>query len=174
MLKIKGKHIVPDVWLAMVAIVLMGMAAVSCAGDGCTSGTSSVPRAGFYASSTGDAISIDSLSVYGVDVPGDSMLLRCARSVHQTYMPLRISQGSTRYVLHYDQKAICDERNNDTITIAYDAKPLFVSDECGVIYVYDITDCKYTNHILESVELVYPHVSNYDVEALKLYFKTDE
>lgn len=170
----KRKHNKPGVWLAMMAAVLLGMVAVSCAGDGCSSGTSSVPRAGFYASSSGDAITIDSLSVYGVEVPGDSMLLRCARSVHQTYMPLRISQGVTKYVIHYDQKAICDVRNNDTITITYDAKPLFVSDECGVINIFNITDFEYTTHLLESVELVYPRVSNYDVETFKFYFRTIE
>jgi len=168
--KILDKHI----FLPAVLLVALCAMVTACAGDGCSSGTSSIPRAGFYASGTGDAVTIDSISVYGVEVPGDSMVLRCARNVHQTYMPLRISQETTKYVIHYDQKALCDISNNDTITLHYKATPFFESDECGVLYLFDITGFECTNHLIESVEVVYPHVSNIDVETLKLYFRTEE
>ena len=170
----RSRKLIDGVLLPVLAIVSLCMAIVSCAGEGCTSGTSSVPRAGFYSSATGDAITIDSLSGYGVDVPGDSMLLRCQRNVHQTYLPLRISEGTSKFVIHYDQKDISDIRYNDTITLHYEAKPHFESDECGVFYMFDITGYECTNHFVESMELVYPHVSNIDVETIKLFFRTKE
>ncbi len=159
---------------AVMAAVMACAMAVSCAGDGCTSGSSSTPRAGFYASATGDAVSIDSISVYGVGVPGDSMLLKCAAKATQTYLPLRISQNSTAYVIHYDQKALSDTRYNDTLTLHYEATPHFESTECDVFYYFDITSLTCTNHLIDSVKLVYSHVNNIDAETMKIYFKTNQ
>ena len=74
----------------------------SCAGDGCTSGTSSVPIVGFYSSSTQKAIAVDSLTVYGIGAPGDSLLVNCGRNLSKLELPLRTSVGNVQFVLHYD------------------------------------------------------------------------
>ena len=159
--------------------MMLGIAAaaamlLSCAGDGCTSGTANTPQVGFYSSSTLKAIAVDSLSVYGIGAPGDSMLLKCGRAISSLELPLRLSTSSVQFVLHYDQEAISDVRYNDTITLAYDAKPWFESDECGVFYVFDITSHKCTNHLIDSMAVPNPHVSNLGIETAKLFFRTQE
>ena len=146
----------------------------SCAGDGCTSGTASTPQVGFYSSSTLKAIAVDSLTVYGIGAPGDSLLVNCGRNLSSLELPLRTSVGNVQFVLHYDQKAISDERYNDTITLAYDAMPWFESDECGVFYVFDITSHHCTDHLIDSIAVPNPHVNNLGVETVKLYFRTQE
>lgn len=159
--------------------MMLGIAAaaamlLSCAGDGCTSGTASTPQVGFYSSSTLKAIAVDSLTVYGIGAPGDSLLLNCGRAISSLELPLRLATGNVQFVLHYNQKAISDVRYNDTITLAYDAKPWFESDECGVFYVFDITSHKCTNHLIDSMAVPNPHVSNLGIETVKLYFRTQE
>lgn len=158
---------------AALCAILVGTMA-SCAGDGCTSGTSSVPLVGFYSASTQKAIVIDSLTVYGIDAPGDSMLTNCGRNMKQIELPLRLSSKSVQFVFHYDQQAISDERYNDTITLNYDALPYFESDECGVFYVFDITGHHHTSHLIDSMAVTFPHVNNLSIETVKLFFRTQE
>ena len=102
------------------------LAVCSCNTSGCLENQSSIPLAGSYSSSTKKKVSVDSISIYAVDVPGDSMLVRVGHGVSQVYMPLDITADETRYVLHYDAKDISDERLNDTIKIIYDRLPYFV------------------------------------------------
>ncbi|MGN0214443.1 MAG: DUF6452 family protein [Muribaculaceae bacterium] len=160
--------------LATAIIAFIAATLASCAGDGCTSGTSSVPLAGFYSASTQKVIAIDSITVYGIGAPGDSMLVNCGRNISEIELPLRLSTQSVQFVFHYDQQAISDVRYNDTITLVYDALPFFESDECGVFYVFDITSHHCTNHIIDSIAVPNPHVSNLSIETMKLFFRTQE
>lgn len=155
--------------LALFALMLM---AAGCNTSGCLDNQSSLPLAGFYSASSKSKVSLDSISVYAVDVPGDSMMVRCGTAVSQVYMPFDMEHGSVRYVLHYDQKALADERLNDTITINYDAVPYFVSDECGAMYFFDIKDYTWTRHIVDSVAFTSDRITNANVENIKIYVRT--
>ena len=92
-------------YIRVAVAALMAVAATSCNNNGCLENQSAVPRCGFYSSSSKKTVSLDSISVYAVGVPGDSMLVRCG-TVSQLYMPLDMSSDVTRYVLHYDAVAI--------------------------------------------------------------------
>ncbi|MDD6025803.1 MAG: hypothetical protein PUD26_04290, partial [bacterium] len=94
--------------MAAVASVAMLSLLSACGSDGCTSNTASIPLAQLYSSSTLKAIAVDSISVYGIGAPGDSMIVRCGRSISQFTMPLRTTVDETKYVIHYDQKALSD------------------------------------------------------------------
>ena len=71
----------------------LGLAA--CNTSGCTENQNSIPLAGFYSSATEAQVSLDSVGVYGVGAPGDSLLLSPGTSASQIYLPLNASAASS-------------------------------------------------------------------------------
>lgn len=154
--------------------VAAAIAVVGCNTTGCLENQSAVPRCGFYSMTTKKAVSIDSITVYAVDVPGDTMLVKCGRGVSSLYMPLDMSADVTRYVLHYDAAMLSDERLNDTLTINYERVPYFVSRDCGAMYFFDVKSYDCTNHLVDSVAITTERFTNVDIETIQLYMRTNE
>ena len=127
--------------------------------------------AGFYDDSAHNEITVDSISVGGVGAPGDSLLLNNS-AASSVYLPFRANRASTSFFIHYNQEAISDARLNDTLTFTYDSSPYFASEECGAMFRYTIKDCIYTNHLIESVEITDPLITNQDIERIRIYFRT--
>lgn len=144
----------------------------SCSSTGCLENQSSLPLAGFYSSRTQEGIAIDSLQVWGVDAPGDSMLVD--GMARNTYLPLRSSVEVASFCFHYEQKELSSPLLNDTITVSYSSQPRFVSEECGAMYFYEIKSLQHTYHLIDSVVVVQPEVNNIDRETLRIYFRTAE
>ena len=42
------------------------------------------------------------------------------------------------------------------------------------MYVYDITRLDVTDHLIDSVALLDRHITNVDIESLKIFFRTAE
>ena len=160
--------------MAAVASVAMLSLLSACGSDGCTSNTASIPLAQLYSSSTLKAIAVDSISVYGIGAPGDSMIVRCGRSISQFTMPLRTTVDETKYVIHYDQKALSDERNNDTITLRCKTDAMFDSKECGVVYAFEVSDFYYTRHLIDSMAMPYNRITNLTSVSVQLYMRTQQ
>lgn len=158
----------------ILSLVAALVAVVSCSTNGCLENQSAVPRCGFYSMGSKSAVSIDSISVYAVGVPGDSMLVRCGKGVTSLYMPLDMSADVTHYVLHYDAEMLRDERLNDTLTIHYDRVPYFVSSECGAMFFFDVTGYEYTRHLVDSVAVTTTRFTNVDTETIKFYMRTGD
>ena len=135
--------------LLLAAILLVGVAACN-SDEGCEGNTSSMPLAGFYSSQTKKAITIDSLTVFGVGVPNDSLLLDTARA-SQTYLPLDIEKTQARFVIRYDQQQLAALKLADTITIDYSPRPYFHSEECGAMYYFDVKGYRTTNVLIDSM-----------------------
>lgn len=154
--------------------VAASMAAASCNTNGCIDNQSAVPRCGFYSSQSKKAVSLDSITVYAVGVPGDSMLVECGRGLTQLYMPLDMSCDSTRYVLHYDAELVRDERLNDTLTLRYERVPYFVSGECGAMYHFDVKGYTFTTNLMDSVVVTATRFTNVDTETIQFYMRTSE
>lgn len=156
------------VLLTLTAICLL---LASCSTTGCLENQSSLPVAGFYSSATESTVSIDSLQIWGVGSPGDSLLVDGRAS--QTYLPLRSTATTSSFCFHYAQKNLSNPGLNDTLTITYTSRPQFVSEECGAMYFYEITSASITNHLVDSVSIANPVVDNFDRETLKIYFRTE-
>ena len=58
-----------------VATLLTASLLTGCNTTGCTENQNSVPLAGFYSYSSGDAVAIDSLAISGEVAPNDSLLV---------------------------------------------------------------------------------------------------
>lgn len=153
-----------------VAFVLI-CAAWGCNTNGCMQNQSCIPLAGFYSSSTGKAIRIDSIDIYGVGAKGDSSLLDNI-SASLVYLPLRSDISSTSFCFRYLQKDLDFPELNDTLTLFYTSEPRFVSEECGAMYFYTVTDMAYTTHLIDSVSLLSPLIDNFDTERIKIFFFT--
>lgn len=155
-----------------VTVMIFMTALASCTGNECLENRNSLPLAGFYASTDNpSAIVIDSISIYGLDVPGDSILMDSARSVSEAYLPFRIDEPSTSYVIQYLQKNLSRYNLRDTITFVYDIIPFFVSSGCGAIYKYRVTDIHHTSALIDSVTCPYGTIDNENIQNLRIYFR---
>lgn len=151
------------------------LASGGCTTNDCSDNQNSLPLAGFYSSQVvPKPIAVDSISVYGLHAPGDSLLLDSAVKVQEVYLPFRIDEKSTTYVLSYHQKAISDSRLNDTVTFCYRSEPYFVSIGCGAIYKYVMEGIDYTTHLLDSVTCPAGVITNAPIQNLRIYFRVEE
>lgn len=155
--------------IAIVIAVIIGTS--SCGNNECFDNQTTLPLAGFYSMQTKSAITVDSLTVYGVGAPGDSLLLDNEQQ-SKVYMPLPLSGNSTSFVFHYNQKRLNYVELNDTLTINYNSYPQFISNECGVIYKYKVTDFFYTHHLIDSIALPTMEFNNKDIETIQIFFRT--
>lgn len=151
------------------------MSAMSgCVSNECLDNKNSLPLAGFYSSlAEPQQISIDGLTIYGYQAPGDSILLQSGLGVSSLYLPFRIDEPSTTYIFHYEQEGIDDEMYNDTVRFDYDIIPYFVSSACGSIYKYRVNKISHTRHLMDSVVCT-AHgglIDNVAVENLRIYFR---
>lgn len=157
----------------IIAFIIFTIGLNSCTNE-CYDNKNSIGIAGFYSMSSKSAISIDSLTVFGVGAPGDSMILKNAKAVKQVYLPMRMNTDQCQFVFHYEQKNISSPLLNDTLTLNYEAIPHFVSEACGAMYWYKIKDFSYTKHIVDSISIPSMMITNADVETINIFMRTNE
>ena len=131
--------------------------------------------AGFFSSTdTPEAITIDSLTIFGLGAPGDSILHDSVRSLDESYLPFRIDTPETTFVIRYLQGDLGRYHIADTITFRYDICPNFVSAACGVVYDYRMTEITTTHNVIDSVTCPSGIITNEDSQNLRIYFRVAE
>ena len=151
-------------------VVFVAILIVGC-GNGCFENRTSIPKVAFYASNAPErAISIDSISVYGVGQKTGAMIVDCGKRVTSLSLPFRNDADTTQYVVQYDMKALAQYGICDTLTFVYTRYPHFISADCGVTFNYSIDHFQYTTHMLDSAALMVEEVTNIDQETLRLYY----
>lgn len=159
--------IITYIGLALMLII----SSTGCNSTGCTENKNSIPLAGFYAYSTKQAITVDSISIGGVGAPNDSLIIDCS-SASSVYLPFRASKPETRFFIRYEAKALNYPELVDTIYFTYTSIPYFASEDCGAMYRYDITDFRYTTNLIDSVAVTDNLITNVDIERIKIFFRT--
>ncbi len=154
------------------AIILLALAAAACNSSGCLDNGSALPLAGFYSSQSGESISVDSLEIRGNGAPGDSVLVGPSKSGTQVYLPMRADAPETTWIISYKQKALDFPELNDTISFIHETIPYFASEECGAMYIYRITGVRHTTHLIDSITVTDPLITNVDLERIKIFFRT--
>ncbi|MDE6556385.1 MAG: hypothetical protein K2K55_05420 [Duncaniella sp.] len=163
---------------AILIVTSVAVAAIAglggCSVIGCTENQNSIPLAGFYSSTDGKGITIDSIAVGGVDAPDDSLLLRPNQRAGQVYLPLRSNKPSTAFYFKYRQKLLAEQDIEDVILIDYESIPWFASEDCGAMYYYHITSLQYSRNIIDSVAITVDDsiIRNIEREYLRIYFRT--
>lgn len=171
-MRLRGAH------MALPASALVLMAAVSsCGTDECYDNRNALPLADLYASARGgDApqpVALDSVSVWGIGVPRDSMLLDTARDVRQMYLPFRIDESQTAFVIRYDAlRRRYPSAPDDTISFSYRQTPVFESQACGVFYRFDDVEASHTGFFIDSVVCPKGYIDNTPAANLRIYFKS--
>lgn len=160
--------------LAAVALLPAGLLSQGCNTNGCTDNHSALPLMGFYDYATGQSISLDSIDFGGVGAPGDSLLIHSGQRKSQVYLPFRQATSSTSFFFHYDYKeqGLDDPAIDDIVTFHYDAEPYFASSECGAMYRYVIRDVEYTRHLIDSIAVIDPVITNVEMERIQVFFRT--
>lgn len=158
------RRILKHITLAVVVALSLGVVTSSCNNDNCIGNSTGIPLAGFYREN--NAVAINSLTVYGIGAPNDSVIIDKA-SAKNVYLPLRLSTSSCKYVFNYNTEGV----GNDTITLGYDAIPYFESHECGAMYNFKITSMEHTSNAIDSVIISDPLITNADVVSIKIYLR---
>ncbi len=145
-----------------------------CSTEECMDNRNSLPLAGFYASMPGHPkIAVDSISIYGLEAPQDSVLVDSATNIQSAYLPFRINDTSTSYVISYNASALNSPLLNDTVTFSYTLQPWFVSEACGAIYRYHVGGIDYTRHLIDSVACPTGIIDNKPTENLQIFFRVN-
>lgn len=168
----KSARIIPILFLSLL------LSTWGCSSDECLQNRNALPLAGFYASSAEDAgekkISVDSLEVFGIGAPGDSILYPGPKAISELYLPFRLDRDTTRYVFRYLHKEFARLNLTDTVTFIYSRRPRFVSAACGVSYVFGMDSIRCSTNLIDSVTCPSGEITNMDVENLHIYFRVAE
>lgn len=172
----KGKHIRSlAVRLAVPAFFIGMVVAGACSNDECFDNKNSLPLAGFYSSDTvPSSIQLSAVTIYGIGAPGDSILHDSVSGLSETYLPFRIDEGTTSYVIKYMEENLALFNLADTITFDYEIVPWFVSSACGAIYKYKMRTITTTHHIIDSVSCPEGEIDNRNIQNLRIYFRVSE
>ena len=163
---IKLNRLIPS---AVMAVFILS---ASCSSDECLDNKNSLPLAGFYSSAElPQQISIDSVSIYGIGAPGDSVLHDSVKGLSQSYLPFRIDEGETKYVIKYLSGLLGRYGISDTITFRYEIQPWFVSAACGAVYYYNMDTILTTHYVIDSVTCPTGRITNVSTENLRIYFR---
>lgn len=153
--------------LLMIATVVAG-----CATDDCESNHNTLPLAGFYSSAISpQAISLDSITVFGVGAPGDSLLVDNSSNVSEVYLPFKLDGGETTFTIQYNQESMRGAA--DHIRFTYDAQPFFVSAACGVSYRFNIKEIDCTHVAIDSVSVPGMVIDNTNTQNIRIYFRVN-
>lgn len=158
-------------YILFVAVVV-GAWFSSCNTNGCLENRNALPYAGFYDSSTGSSITVDSVEIYGLGMSEDDPLSAAGERISALYLPMRSTQPTTGWIFAYKWAYLDSSIYNDTIVFDYTSTPRFASEECGVIYDYHITQFTYTKHLIDSVVVSDSLITNIDTERIHVYFRT--
>ncbi len=160
--------------LSFISLCMAGVlfCAAGCSSDECEGNKNALPLAGFYNTFIPDQkVSVDSLQIFGMGAPGDSILSEGKTPKSEIYIPFRIDNDVTRYVFRYLYRDYIKAGIADTISFIYSRTPRFVSEACGVSYLFDIKEIRTTHNLIDSVTCPQGIITNADIENIRIYFR---
>ena len=135
-----------------IALIAMALFGTSCSDDSCSDNGSSLPLATFYVGNQQQYI--NTLSIMGIGVPGDSLLVDSTSTSYALWRPATVGTATIR----------------DTLTLDYEPIEYFHSIECGTMYNFNIQRVTHTTHGIDSVVVLTPLVTNLRTPALRIHF----
>lgn len=143
------------------------LAVPSCNDASCYDNGSSLPLVRFYASG-GDRVTLSSVTLRGIGVPGDSILAD-KKSLDEVYLPLRATTSQTQWVI---EVGITNGSTvADTLTVDYTPIPYFASAECGAMYSFEISNVSCSHNAIDSIVVTEHNVTNVAAETMRIYFR---
>jgi len=158
MLKARVTRVSNFLGVTFIAII----SAISCTTGSCLEETESAAKAGFYETGSGNIITIDTITVYGLGMDA-SLLYNKATSRNNILLPLNPATETSSFILTSDGKT-------DTITIEYASFPHLVSKECGYSMFNSIISCISTKNIIDTVLVKNSEVNTSYHENIRIFF----
>jgi len=133
----------------------------SCIKESCNEDTEVLMRAVFYSSESGEQLSIDSLDIYGLNIP-DSVI--CSMSTLKNIdLPLNPSAPNCSFVIVNHGRA-------DTIEIYYKSSLKLLSSACGYIYLHELEEVLFTTNDITNILITNKPVHPGDEENIQIFF----
>lgn len=120
-------------------------------------------NAGFYTSGTTNALSVDSLKVFGLERE-DSSLYDVNKSINNIKLPLNKKQELSIFVLNFRANQVID-----TLFVLYTNQDYFISYECGSVITHKIDTVITTEHFIKSVKIINHDINTTDVQHLQIF-----
>ncbi|MEA1888041.1 MAG: DUF6452 family protein [Bacteroidota bacterium] len=133
----------------------------ACTKESCNENTEVMMRTVFYSDESGEQLSIDSLDIYGLNIPDSSI---CSMStLKKIDLPLNPSATSCSFAFINGGRA-------DTITIYYASRLKFVSGACGYIYLHELEEIQHTQNDIMDILIINKPVNPGDEENIQIIF----
>lgn len=135
----------------------------SCNSNGCYEVTEVKVYCDFYRLSDNKAVTIDSVSVWGV---GSDSLFYNKKKLSELALDLNPNAQETQYVVQVIQNG---HQFVDTLSIAHTNQPWFQSMECGCLVFSTLDTCLTTKSIFQSATILNPKIINKKSKHVILY-----
>jgi len=134
----------------------------SCTPESCKEETVTLLGATFYRTGTGKTGAPDSVTVFGTGKE-TSPLYKNATGKPVIYLPLDPSSGECSFILKINGI-------NDTIKFIYNTFPHLVSKECGYTFFHNISGCKFTENIIDTVFVTNKRITTQNEENIRIFY----
>ena len=115
---------------------------------------------------------LDTLTVYAFGT--DSIIINDDTQVGTITLPLRTNVEETTLVFSYTFHAgdtLPQHNDKDTLVFRHRNTPYFLTLDCNFVVKQELTDLRYTTHVLDSIVIINPTAQIYDgKENLKIYY----
>lgn len=123
--------------------------------------------AGFYEAGESDSkVSVDSLTVRGINAPNDSIWSMPDERKTQLYLPFKIDSDTTEYLFSINMSGMS---MSSTVKFIYSRTPRFTDASCGVSYIFDIKKIECSGSLIDSVTCPTGFIDNRNIENLRIY-----
>jgi len=151
-------------YLFLFAFLITSVMMISCTQDEtCRENKDVRLNAGFYTSGTTNALSVDSLKVFGLERE-DSSLYDVNKSINNIKLPLNKKQELSIFVLNFRANQVID-----TLFVLYTNQDYFISYECGSVITHEIDTVITTEHFIKSVKIINHDINTTDVQHLQIF-----
>ena len=134
----------------------------SCTPESCYENTISQVKAGFYQTGTGAGITVDSLSLYGLEM-ASSLIHDKSANLTGVNFPLDPSAASCSLVFIINGIT-------DTVTLNYSSFPHLISKECGYSMFHTLESYTSTRNLIDTILISNRNITIPNEENIRIFF----
>lgn len=135
----------------------------SCTPESCYEDTISLVKISFYDYDTGNLVSPDSLTIFGLGMES-AKIYNKTKKVQPALLPLNAAAESSIFIIRINGV-------NDTVQFSYSSYPHLVSKECGYTYYHTLdTNRHFTRNAIINIYYTNRIITTSNEENIMLYY----
>jgi hypothetical protein len=149
---------------AILFLTLAGLCQImiSCTAGSCLDETESRVKATFYSDSTGQPLTPDSVTLYGITM--DTLkIYDKTEKLKSAEFPLFAARPECKFVIRING-------TDDTIEFRYTSYPHIISKECGYTFYYDLDTVIHSFHIIKSISVDKKNITTLNEENMRIFY----